>query len=131
LTTRGGLGREPDALEVGVDHLIPGLFVDIERRSRRGHAGVVDEHRHGAESRLCVVETPFDPRGIGDVENEGLCSFGSDDSNRLGQRLGPASAERHHGARVGQHSGEMTAETAGGSRHQSMFAAEIEQPRHS
>ena len=73
---RSGLRRQPDALEVGVDHLIPGLLVEVERRARRGNAGVVDEHGHRPEARLRAVERALDSRGIGDVDDKGVRAIG-------------------------------------------------------
>ena len=53
--------------EVGVDHVLPGVVVDLRREGVGAHARVVHEHEHRAEGLLELREQRFGGVWIRDV----------------------------------------------------------------
>ena len=119
---RHGLRSEPDALEVGVDHLVPGLFVDVDRGARRRHAGVVHRHRHRPEPLFRTVEGALDAHGVGDVHDDAVRPLRAERLDCIGQGLRPTRAERDARARGGEHAGEVVAEPARRSGYENVLA---------
>jgi hypothetical protein len=83
---------------------------------RLRHAGIVDQHRHGAELRLCRIEGPRDLGAISDIgsDRERPAARGFDLG---GERLEPFLAPRHENdarAALREHERESAPKARGG-----------------
>jgi len=108
--------REPEGgRQVGVDHPVPVVVVDLRGEAVRAHARVVHEHEHGAELLLELLEDRVGGVGIADVRLDGeraAAGVGDLLDDRLGGLGVAAVVHAHRPALRGERLGDRGADAA-------------------
>jgi hypothetical protein len=115
-----GLRDQPDALQIGIDDLVPIRFILLQGSPRRRHAGVVDDDVNRAEVGFGGVERGLNARRDGDVHHDALSlTVGIGDVvHGFGERIGTARTDGYTGASRREKGGEESPQAARAAGHQ-------------
>lgn len=111
------LHNQEHAFEVGVDHLVPAVFADVEGRSRTYHSCVVHDDVDIGKRMGSIC----DGGSVGDVQDDDVTAAALRvyRRRRLLEAVRAACAQRQVSA--GQDLGKMRAQPGGGARHECAF----------
>jgi hypothetical protein len=124
---RGGLHHVPGAGEVGVDHRVPTLGADVDRRTGELAAGVVDQDVEPSEPGPGGVEQARHRLVVADGQGVGhhLAAVAGEGAAGVRQLAGVAAAQHHARTEPGGPVGDSAADATAGAGDQDYLAVEI------